>query len=410
MVHQRVMLSHFRTVNGARVLAPEREVWTDGEGKFQVTGVPSGRYLLSAAVVQSSRGMKRGLTNVPSFFPGVRDVKDAKPIEVETGRTVKDISLKLHPPVAARAVSGVLVDAQGAPVAGAEIVARPDVGGGTISLLSSDVKTALTSPKGRFVFPAVALGQYSLFAKAPAGGTWTASASVAVGPRGIKGLKMTALATATIEGRVIIEGKSGRPNIARVSLRPDPAVGFQPPPVAAVSADGTFVMRGVPAGLSRFDISLLSDRYYVKEVRMSGDDVGGQAVNIPGGERVGDVTVVVSEGAAELSGSVAFDAAHGGPKPTVVVFAAQSELWDSSLHLVRAVNVDASGKFVVRGLRPGQYEAAALTGAAAGSELGPQFLAQVQTVSKHLELPSGKAVREVIPVADSVSPAKENSK
>ena len=275
--HQRVALSHFRTINGRRALAPEREVFTDAQGGFQVIGVPPGTYLLSAAVVQSPAGARRRRAGVPSYFPGVANISDAQSIEVGAGRTVKDISLKLQAPAVARRISGVLADEAGAPIAGAAVTARRDLGDGTISLLSSDSETTRTNANGGFVFPAMVQGTYVLFAKAAASGKWTAFNSVSVTTRDVNSVKMTASASATVEGRVVVEDSrtGGNPRVARISVRPETTAGFPAQPVATLAADGTFTMRGVPAGSSRFDVSLLSDAYYVKEVRVNGSDVSG---------------------------------------------------------------------------------------------------------------------------------------
>jgi len=402
VAHQRVMLSHFRTIDGKRALVPEREVWTDGKGVYKVTGVPPGGYLASAAVVQSAKAARRGHANVPSYFPDVTDILRAKLIEVGAGQTAKDINIRVRGPVPARSVSGVVVGETGAPIAGAAVSARRELSDGTVNLLTAELETTRTSAKGRFVFPALTYGTYTLSADGAADGRRTGSGTVGVGTRDVKGLKLVALASATVVGQVVMEGgqQAPSPKIARIALRPESTAGFPRVSMAVVSPDGTFTISGVPAGQARFDVSVLSETHYVKGVRMNGSDVSGQVVDVPGGGRVSGVVVTVSAGAAELSGSVSSGAATPGAK--VVVFPSQSDLWDSTLHLVRTVNVDASGKFTVRGLRPGRYEAVALNGAG-GTEFSPDLLTKLQASSRHLELVSGRTQREVVPAVDRAS-------
>ena len=106
---------------------------------------------------------------------------------------------------------------------GAAVTARRDLGDGTISLLSSDSETTRTNANGGFVFPAMVQGTYVLFAKAAASGKWTAFNSVSVTTRDVNSVKMTASASATVEGRVVVEDSrtGGNPRVARISVRPE---------------------------------------------------------------------------------------------------------------------------------------------------------------------------------------------
>ena len=161
--HAKVMLSHYRTVDGARVLVPEREVWTDASGGFRVTGVPSGQFLLSAYSRNEGRLDNVAKVYPPAYYPGVAAPTGAQLIQVGAGRTAGDLKLQLG---AAQgfAISGQVNDASGAPVAGATVLARRQSEDGTVNLLSSESLTVSAGANGEFLLTRLLPGKYKVMA------------------------------------------------------------------------------------------------------------------------------------------------------------------------------------------------------------------------------------------------------
>ena len=98
---------------------------TNDLGEFRLSGLPSGQYYVAAVVrpvpinpFGGGQPPAAGMTYVTTFYPGFTEVRDATSVTVTRGLTTNGIDFPMRP-VAAYQVSGIVVDAQGRPVAGA---------------------------------------------------------------------------------------------------------------------------------------------------------------------------------------------------------------------------------------------------------------------------------------------------
>ena len=392
------MLGHYRVVDGARVLVPEREAWTDQSGAFRVSGVPAGQYLLSAF----SRGER---VYAPSYSPGVSSPAGAQPIQVELGRTVDGLKLQL---AEARGfgISGQVTDATGAAVAGATVVARRQAEDGVANLLSSESATVKSGSGGEFLLARLLPGKYRV--TVTGGGGLIGSTVVDLGSQDLKGVRVMAGLGAVVSGRIVFEGnfpgekKPVNPHLARISLRPDVAgEGFAHMP-GVIADDATFRIGNVPEGAMRFNVGMSADRYYLKSIRWNGRDLTDQTVEVGKGDRVEGVEVVISLAAAQLSGRVVpEDGAQGVAGEVVILFPRQMDTPRTQQRLTKVARVNEAGQFTIRGIRPGEYAVVAVRNVAEGSEGDPSFQAAMQPQGRPVSVMVGRARSEILRAVDA---------
>src|SRR5918993_1262619 len=102
---------------GAR--APDRSTFafTDEKGEYAFDGLPAGRYLVGVNPFDPP------FPDAPYpaiYHPGASDMARAVPVTVSAGQQIR-IDLRLPPRLPSRLISGVVVDEQGLPVAGASL-------------------------------------------------------------------------------------------------------------------------------------------------------------------------------------------------------------------------------------------------------------------------------------------------
>lgn len=385
----RVILSHYRPLAGQSVLTPEREVWADSRGRFHIPGAPAGRYLLSAMSRAVPPGPDPGSAYVHTFYPGTTSPRAASYLQVADAQSVTGLMLQLglEPgfPVAGR-----ITDPTGSPLAGARVLVRRMTDNGDISLLGGDAGEATTDDTGAFRIGRLAAGSYRLFALGTAGQRkLTASRTVAVGSSDTAHLAIVASNGATVKGRVIFEGniRPISPRVVRLALQSQWEPGAQGLIRAAVADDSTFTIEDIPAGPARFLASLSSQSYYVKAIQVRGKDVADHAVDFADGDLIREVHVVVALDAAEFSGAVVSHSGTGTPA-TVVLFPSQPDAWQSSPRLIKVAAATAQGKFVIRGIMPGDYGVVAVHNLSPAAGIDPALLAALQPFASPVRLRS----------------------
>src|SRR5438132_560397 len=72
-----------------------------------------------------------------------------------------------------------------------------------------------------------------------------------------------------------------------------------------VNNDGSFEIPDIPDGPARLLATLNSESYYLKAIRVNGEDVAGRSIHFVGGQAVSGAEVILALDAAELRGRVA---------------------------------------------------------------------------------------------------------
>jgi hypothetical protein len=138
---------------------------TDRDGRYQLTAVPPGRFQLGIP------GMSSGGRIAPPlriFYPGVDRPGPGSTIAIGAGALVALDDFRLPSSVRYVTLSGVVIDADGAPATGARVyLKRADEANYML------VEPATSDMFGRFVLAAIAGPEYRLFAEShSAGSSW----------------------------------------------------------------------------------------------------------------------------------------------------------------------------------------------------------------------------------------------
>ncbi len=169
----------------------------------------------------------------------------------------------------------------------------------------------------------------------------------------------------TATGRVLFEGTATPPpwSSVRVGLQ-----GMTPGTWATLQnvtpdATGTFAQEGVFPASFRLAASIIGGTpnvWTLKSVTMDGRDVTDRPVEIRAGDDPSFV-VTFSDRPSELSGSLVDPAGRPSTDYFVVVVSADRAHWLPLSRRIASTRPDGSGRFVFRGLPPGDYRLAATT-------------------------------------------------
>jgi len=164
------------------------------------------------------------------------------------------------------------------------------------------------------------------------------------------------------------------PGTKSVRLAPNEGVSVSAPS-ASFNADGTFLLKGVAPSKFYATVGGLPAGSYVKSIRLGGQDVTREALDLTSGAG-GSLEIVLSPKAADLSGVVHNE--KGDPMQGVPV-----TLWpkipdhSNAQSGIKTANTDQNGSFKISGLAPGEYFVAAWDDIPeAGLAQNPDFLAQ----------------------------------
>jgi Carboxypeptidase regulatory-like domain len=146
---------------------------TNDLGEFRIAGLPAGEYVVAASrgpqfalpvggVVSSTRQGAR-TTIATTYYPGTTDQNSAAPIAVGAGAEVGNITFTVQS-VPAHNVSGVVVDENGAPLAGAMVSLMGDARTG---VPIGPTGSARTAADGSFSIGDMPAGSYRLRASVP---------------------------------------------------------------------------------------------------------------------------------------------------------------------------------------------------------------------------------------------------
>jgi hypothetical protein len=317
-------------------------------------------------------------TEVTVYYPGATEAERAARIDLRPGASADGVDIPTAGPVRSRRIRGIVVMTNGQPVADAGVLAVPR---------SSDPNLVVPADRSRadgsFDIAGVVPGSYSLFADDH---SMTGVVSLQVGDANVDNVVIAVTPGFRMSGRIVVAGQSRNgsdPNVAsqRVTLRRNPDIlgmpsagpSFSPPP----SADGSFVLEGVPPGDFRVTLgfpgprSSLPPDAYVESMRLGTADVLEGGLHLSGQPRDG-LEIVIGANGGGVSGAVV----NGGRDPvsnaTVVAVPDASDRHRADRY--KSVSSDASGRFHIQGLAPGSYSLFAWEDIEEGAWQDPDFL------------------------------------
>jgi hypothetical protein len=401
-----------------RLLQLVARVTPDDEGAFRLAALPTGHYYLSASstiptdTASGVRVLRRKMPDekLPegyetTFYPGVLNVEEAKPIDVAVGQEVAGINLRLRRSKLAR-IRGTVANHYSFLPLNLMTVELTPLDRPTEAFPSG--ARSQTVQDGSFEFAGVAPGRYSVVARdnSPAEHL-AASMDVVVSEKDLDNVRVELRPGADVKCVV-------RFDRLRNEVHDRPQGAWQSGPVRATVmlrsvdggasrtvvatqdvSDGPLRLLDIPPGRYWVDVTNLPKDVYVKWIRFGEQDVTATPLKVSQGNSEPALEVMLSDKTATLSGVVL--GASGGPvRIAQVMLAPASRELERVSRLVKGTVSGAGGTFRFEGVAPGQYVVLAFEDAEPGLAEDPEFRAEFAGMGTLVNLgPSGDQAIEV---------------
>jgi hypothetical protein len=303
-------------------------------------------------------------------------MNDAMPITIRGGEDLRGMDIALKPPALFKIAGTVTNNIPPVPNPNGDGVSPTTV---FFHLANRDLETpsdattannagniSLALPSGPFEISNVAPGSYEVLARVADSSAGTGlgafswgRAIVDIDDRDVRNVSITVNPPAILKGTVKASAGTAMPPNLRVSLTPMGGSArvalytLTSTRAAAVEANGAFAVPSVPPGRFRLGaVSGLPPDFFIVDVRQNAMSVFDSGFDVE--SRGPDpIEIVISNGAGVVDGTVL-----DGPLKTVagavVALVPEAKRFDNRTLFASATS-DSSGKFVLRGIAPGDY-------------------------------------------------------
>jgi hypothetical protein len=362
---------------GRRKLEPIVVAATNDRGEYRFFDFSPGAYYVKAEwnrmalvrqeVASGVRGVNatdsNGQNYVPAFYPGSSSIATAAAINVQPGAALTniDIHLRSRDSLPKRIVRVQVLDAETGQ-------APAEVSGSGFRLLPQEENSLVSLGFGFGVYPSkssfereVTEGRYWLVA-AYYEGDGDSRRTIR---SGVQQLDVSSTAsdvitvlvspTATISGSVLLDGTTWTntaPDKVNIRLQ---SLGVEESEMAIASVnkvDATFSFEDIASGEYGLRVSGLPADAYVREALYNGRDLMKERLSI-GKNPSGSLEIAISTKSGQVNGRVLLQ--DGSPAANVEAVL----IPDSSFRhpdRYKAVKTDSAGRFVIRGIAPGDYK------------------------------------------------------
>jgi len=347
---------------------------TNDLGEYRVYGLAPGEYVVVATPGEGGGGFlrmarrmmgsgNRGQTTSDgqkeaagkTYFPGVTEGSRATRLQVKAGEEISGIDIPIQT-VRVYAVRGRVNIPAGLKGDNVRLMMIRTDGG-------IDMGRGTTAKAdGSFEIEGVAPGKYRVMAmgmdpEKGAAGMATANQEVIVSGSDVEGVNITLGGGGLVTGMLRIEGTREIPKYTTVMLMDKDGVGFSGGGSAQVKEDGIFEMKGVSGGTYTVTAhaGMQNDKYYLKEVRLGSQDVR-ESLNVSSGGVAG-LEILIGADGGTVSGRALTE--ESLPSPGAMVMLLPSD--EKRIRIdAKHGQADQHGRFVVPGVRPGDYRLVAL--------------------------------------------------
>jgi protocatechuate 3,4-dioxygenase beta subunit len=395
---------------------------------------------VAAGQVAVPQPASRVVTYAPIYYPGTTTLETARAISLAAGeeRTAIDLVIE-YVPVAR--VSGVVVDPEGRPHAGATV--RLNRTGASESL--ADIMGALvgqsarTDEKGSFAIDHVPPGDYtvsaratrageapapeaaptstnvmtmitSMFGRGGAAGALHASSTINVTGFDVTNVELRLGEGSSVSGTVVFDGAATRPSpdamqvmLVGVSARTsivEQALSMVQGASARVSDDLTFAIRGVAPNRYRATVNLPgaffgtitpTAAWTVKSIHAgSGPDLADVPFDVVPGRNVEGLVVTLTDRPTVVSGKVVDGEGRPFSAFPIIVFSTDSAHWVAGSRRIQQARPASDGSYRISGLPAGRYYVGAVTTLDLEDLYDPSFLQQLVPAALTITLADGE--------------------
>jgi hypothetical protein len=336
---------------------------TDDRGVYRMFGLRAGRY--KVAVGQTEDGMGGGsaasrLGYQTAFYPNATNAEQAKIVELAEGDQATNIDIVVLRTLPGFAVTGVIVNGEtNQPVNNVHVGLQKK----NDDRNSYYPMTGVSNQKGEFRLENIPPGTYSLSLYAQLDAEVRAEPlEFQVVDQEVAGLVVRTARGATVSGTAVVEGTNDPAVMAKLrQLRiyvwvqaAGNSGGARP---SVVSADGSFRITGLPAGIANFETTALDygqqTGLLMLRIERDGVVVPRGGFDIKAGEQISGVRIVFSYGTGSVRGTINFE--NGPASPGRRFFVRLSKPGDNEARFQQR-EVDARGRFLIEGVSPGTYD------------------------------------------------------
>jgi len=326
---------------------------TDDRGEYRIFWLDPGEYFFYASTPPANDLQAPPPSVAPTYFPGVTDPADAKPVRLGIGREVRGADFELGR-AAMTPIRGYLsnvVTGQG--VSASIVLARPSDDPG---LSRYTARSAAAGPSaGQFALSEpVPPGAYIVTGKGEDGIAGYARIAIraVTQPPPPYDLRLSLSPPRTMTGRTFVEsGATVNLKGAKVSLTSVDGA-FPSPPVGVAQPDGGFMLAQVPMGSYVLDVSELPDGFYLKAARLGSVDILENPLVIQSGS-ASNLDLLLGSDGGRLRVAV-FDSkeqVHEGARVVLVPDTARRHRPEQ----YRVALSGEDGRIEIRGIPPGSY-------------------------------------------------------
>jgi carboxypeptidase family protein len=406
--------------SGRMKFEPSGSSQTNDLGEFRIGGLFPGKYYVSVTPLPNFQSLTPASKNtgdaaapaadlsyVPTFYPSTIDRAQAAPIELHAGDDMPvDFSLmRVHTARIRGTVEGLLPGARGA-----------------VMLRGKDSNSILNAAEigkdGKFEIPHVAPGLYVVIAATSVLDDMPklVQRTVDVGEANIDDLRLTPQPLSDIRGQIRFP-KPFRPDsvVTMISLHPfdneddsfdnlafttDEISGIHG--ATKIKPDGSFELQNVPPGVYEVDVTsdskTLADSF-VESVLAGMKEVVDTGLHVSGG--ILSVNVTVSTEGGVLNGTTTND--QGQPIANAIVIAIPAPQFRKQSDRYVRTTTDQSGRFTMRGVRPGEYSVLAWEVLDGDDYFDPDFLKPLEAQGTSVKIEKGghqTVALKIIPAPD----------
>jgi beta-lactamase regulating signal transducer with metallopeptidase domain len=398
--------------NGVPALRAAADNKTDDRGQYNLFWLPPGDYIIAYTHPTTSVvGAQSALQQVIGmFYPGTPSVTNAIPVSVKIGDNIEGIDFSnrnVKPVKISGSVSTTLPPPQANAAAAGGRAAPAPVRSAVLMLLQRDttlpddvgarqvgtVVMGTVGAKGDFEI-SVAPGAYDLYARIPTPGGVIGNTfgrtPIDVRDDAIKGVNIDVHAAVPGGGTVTVNGAAPGQSSIKVLLRSDDSGAKLPAyaqnlmqRVQPVNAEGNFSFPVLFVGHYSVAVEGLGPGMYVADVRQGAASVIDSGIQVTA-EPPQPLQVVIKTDSGTLQGTVLDFEKRPATDTTVVIVPPENRRQNRLLYWT--ATTDASGKFTIQGIAPGNYKVFAWPNLPPGIQFNPKFITKYEASGRSISV------------------------